>query len=214
MNNLDIWNNVKTPPPEALKEIKGGRLNGMTDIRPQWRYEKITEQFGPCGIGWKFEVTKLWLEPCSDDQVAAFANINLYYKYDGEWSEPIPGNGGSMFIKKETRSMHSSDEVYKMAITDALGGAAKMIGVAADVYSGRSKYSTPPPSYKQPPKPPANKPDLYKAFLLRVNSFKSLEELQDWYNQSWDIVKKSLTAEQLKKAQTYFESLKKNFGGK
>ena len=27
------WDAVRTPPPDALKKIKGGRLSGMTDIR-------------------------------------------------------------------------------------------------------------------------------------------------------------------------------------
>jgi hypothetical protein len=29
----DLWNKVKTPPQEVLKQIGGGRLKGMTDIQ-------------------------------------------------------------------------------------------------------------------------------------------------------------------------------------
>lgn len=160
MENKEIWDALKQPPPHALKQIKGGRLSGMTDIKPQWRYEAITEQFGPCGIGWKFEVVKYWLEPASDDQVAAFVEILFYYNTDGEWCDPIPGTGGSMFIAKEKSGLHTSDEAYKMAVTDALSTALKMIGVGADVYAGlwTGKYylkteASPTPKTETPDKP-------------------------------------------------------------
>ena len=60
--NLDIYNNVRAVPAEAKKEIRGGRLNGKTDINPMWRIKKLTEQFGPCGIGWKYTIDREWLE--------------------------------------------------------------------------------------------------------------------------------------------------------
>lgn len=145
--NLYIWNKVRQPPPAALKKIKGGRLSGMTDIKPQWRIEKMTEIFGPCGVGWKYEIKKLWTLPGSHEQVFAFADIDLYYQYEDtgqkRWSDPIPGHGGSMLVVKEKSGLHSSDEGFKMAITDALSTAMKAIGVASDIYMGNwtgSKY--------------------------------------------------------------------------
>ena len=139
-DKMDIYNQLRQPPPEALKQITGGRLKGMSDINPQWRYEAITEQFGACGVGWKYEVSKYWLEPASDGQVAAFAEVLFYYNIGKiglrDWSSPVPGIGGSMFIVKEKSGLHVSDEAYKMAVTDALSVALKMIGVGADIYRG------------------------------------------------------------------------------
>ena len=143
MHNMELWNKVATPPTTALRRINAGRLKGMSDIKPQWRVEIMTDVYGPCGVGWKFEVTKKWTEPVSDNQIFAFADIDLYIKVDDKWSDPIPGNGGSKLITKEKAGLHSSDEAYKMAITDALGTAMKMIGVASEVYMGNwdgSKY--------------------------------------------------------------------------
>ena len=143
MENMTIWEALRRPPLEALKRIQGGRLAGKTDINPQWRYKAMTEQFGVCGIGWIYTIDKLWLET-SGDEVCAFAAIGLKIKVDGEWSEPIPGIGGSMLVAKESSGLHVSDEAYKMAITDALSVAMKMIGVAADIYAGLfdgSKYT-------------------------------------------------------------------------
>jgi len=142
MDNLKIYNALKQPPKEALRQIQGGRLSGKTDINPQWRYKAMTEQFGICGVGWKFEITKVWNELAGDGQLFAFAMINLYIRMEVDktdeiiWSDPIPGLGGSMLVEKEKAGLHANDEGYKMAITDALSTAMKMLGVAADIYAG------------------------------------------------------------------------------
>lgn len=135
-DNLDIWDALSKPPAEHLKKISGGRIHGMTDIKPQWRLQAMTERFGPCGLGWKYTIEKLWTEAGSEGQIAAFAQINLHFAHDGEWSEPIPGIGGSMLVEKEKKGPYTSDECYKMAVTDALSVAMKALGVAADVYLG------------------------------------------------------------------------------
>lgn len=134
--NLRIWNAVKQPPTNALKQISGGRLNGKTDINPQWRYKVMTEQFGICGTGWKYEIVRTWTEPATDGQIFAFAEIKLFVSIDGKWSDAIPGLGGHMMVEKESKGLHANDEGYKMAITDSLSVAMKMLGVAADIYAG------------------------------------------------------------------------------
>ena len=45
----------------------------------------------------------------------------------------MPGNGGSMLVENE-RPGRTSDECYKMALTDAISVACKALGVGADVY--------------------------------------------------------------------------------
>ena len=161
MDNMEIYKQLATPPKDALKTIGGGRLKNMTDIKPQWRIEKMTEVFGPCGIGWYPEITKQWTEEGCDGQKLSFCNINLYIKIDNEWSKPIPGTGGNMLTTKEAKGLYSSDEAYKMAFTDALSVAMKMIGMAADIYRGAgidSKYAhsddnTPPNITNTTPQP-------------------------------------------------------------
>lgn len=150
IDNLKIWNAVAQPPEDALKKITGGRLNGMTDIKPQWRYQVMTEQFGMCGVGWKFTIDKLEAYDASDGQVIAFANISLYVMGKENWSDAIPGTGGSMLVAKEKESLHSSDEAYKMAITDALSVAMKMLGVGANVYLGHSESEYSPDHTSKP----------------------------------------------------------------
>lgn len=143
--NLFIWNAVARPPKDAMKPIQAGRLKGKSDISPQWRMKAVTEIFGPCGSGWKYEIKRLWNEPADNGQVFAHALVDVYYKLGDVWSEPVPGIGGSMLITNEKNGPYSSDEGYKMAVTDALSVAFKALGVAADVYMGLwdgSKYAT------------------------------------------------------------------------
>jgi len=69
MKNKELWDSVKRPPASALKTIRGGRLSGMSDIKPQWRYEIMTEQFGPCGVGWRYSDVKFWTVDGFDGEV-------------------------------------------------------------------------------------------------------------------------------------------------
>jgi hypothetical protein len=153
MKGLELWNKLKTPPPEALKEIKAGRLKGKTDISPQWRYQAMTDIFGPCGTGWNLSIEKLWTAPGSEGQIFAFAQVHVIFKDGDSWSDPIPGVGGSMLIDKERKGLHCDDDAFKKAVTDATGTALKMIGVAADVYAGLcdSKHGDVPQDSQQPP---------------------------------------------------------------
>ena len=163
------YENLASPPADAVKQITGGKLKGFSDINPQWRYEALTNEFGLCGVGWKFEIANTFTEPIpATQELMIFVQVNLYVKEGDQWSEPIPGFGGDFLIVKDKNGIHGNDEGYKMAITDALGSAAKVIGVAADIYRGRmeSKYSRPaaPPAPKaQAPKAP-RKVDSLRAF--------------------------------------------------
>lgn len=143
MDNLEIYNRVRAVPPEAIKPIAAGRLKGMSDINPVWRLKTLTEVFGACGLGWRYEITKQWTEIGKENEIRGFVNINLYVKYDGEWSAAIPGTGGSSYTTNEKNGVYVDDEVYKKALSDALSVACKALGVGADVYfaNDRTKYT-------------------------------------------------------------------------
>lgn len=143
--NMKIYEATRHVPPEAKKPIPAGRLKGYTNINPMWRIKTMTEQFGICGIGWRIEITKQWLEPSESGEVSAFCNINLYIKVDGEWSEAIPGTGGAKYVVQEKSGKYVDDEAFKKAETDAISVACKMLGIGADVYwaEDRTKYDTP-----------------------------------------------------------------------
>jgi hypothetical protein len=142
MDNMQFYNKFREVPQEAKKPIAAGRLKGFTDINPMWRIKSLTEQFGMCGFGWYYEVIEQKLENGSDGQKSAFVTVHLFIKVDGEWSKPIVGLGGSSFIANEKNGAYTSDECFKMALTDALSIACKSLGIGADVYfeKDRTKY--------------------------------------------------------------------------
>lgn len=164
MENMTLFDLGKQVPDCAKKEIRDGRLKGKTDIAPMWRIQKLTEMFGPCGIGWWTENITHRLEPGANGEIKAFAELDLKYVYEGQESKPIHGIGGSSFVAKERNGPYTSDECFKMAETDALSVACKMLGIGADVYmsgydskyQGRGQPEGPqvPQQGLQPPPPP------------------------------------------------------------
>ena len=192
-NNLEYYNKMRSVPKEATKAIEAGRLKGKSDINPMWRIRTLTETFGPCGIGWYYEITKQWQEQYCEE-VKAFCNINLYVKIDGEWSKPIAGTGGSTLVEISKNGAYVNDEGFKMALTDALSVSMKSLGVAADIYfaagaSYGTKYesgnSNPAPTHAQKNvlKPASSltdkeQDDLWAA-IDEIKRCKSRDELDD-----------------------------------
>lgn len=174
-SNTRFYENLRTVPQEAKKPIQDGRLRGKTDVNPMWRIKRMTEVFGPCSIGWKYVITRQWLEQSDPNTVAAFCNVDLYIKdpATGQWGEPIPGTGGNVFKRRESSgSTYTDDDCFKKALTDALSIAMKALGVAADVFYELdvSKYDNPtygassaPATQQQPTV--RNRPDSSKQVL-------------------------------------------------
>ena len=183
--NLSIFNKVRKVPDNALKQINAGRLKGMSDVNPVWRILAMTDTFGVCGVGWKYEITKQWTETYGNE-IKGFCNINMFIKVDGEWSDAIPGTGGASFVAMERNGAYVSDEVYKMALTDALSVAMKSIGVAADIYFSKgadlgTKYAINEQVANGSLPTQSTDPNL-EAILVNIKAVRSTDELK----QIWD----------------------------
>ncbi len=191
--NLKIYNQCREVPTEAQKEIKGGRLKGMTDINPMWRIKKLTEVFGVCGFGWIIDNEKYtFQESHPTGEVAVIYELDLKVKYNGEWSLPIKGIGGAMFVAREKEGLYCDDEAIKKAKTDALSVACKALGIGANVYwskDNESKYGEEPeqptpPVPKQAPKSTDKKP----ASETKLSKYKQIaalfKEYPDWNMES------------------------------
>lgn len=139
--NLALYESLRAVPNEAQKSFDNGKFKG-TDINPMWRIKKMTEMFGPCGIGWYTEVVYRSLEHSTDSNtICAFIGLNLFIKQDGEWSKPIYGEGGNTMstFNKKWSSIDTSDEAFKMAYTDAFSNATKQLGLGADIWFANDK---------------------------------------------------------------------------
>ncbi|MBE7092740.1 MAG: hypothetical protein E7365_06140 [Clostridiales bacterium] len=153
MKNMEIYNQVWQTPKDVTKEITAGRLKGFTDINPMWRIKKLTEIFGPCGVGWYTETvntqivdggTKAYKDGLISTEKVLLMDILLYVKTEEGWSKGISGKGGATLVANENYSPFTDDDCTKKAETDALSNACKKLGFSADIYMGEDngKYQT------------------------------------------------------------------------
>lgn len=153
MDNMRIYNAGRSVPTGAVKKITGGSYGkaGLSDINPQWRIEKMTELFGPCGDGWIWEPVEAWI-----NEGVCFAHVIVKYLLpDGEYSHPVHGYGGTVMGRM------GDDDVYKSTFTDAVSNALRYLGIGADVWykpgntaeqnQFDTKYSAPPAQGKKKP---------------------------------------------------------------
>ena len=144
MENMKIYEAGRQVPENAKRIIGAGRLKGFTDVNPMWRIKRLTEIFGPCGIGWRYEPIHRDIQTYNGE-TCVFVDVMLYVvdPETGEWSQGIYGTGGSKLVANERSGPYVSDEAFKMAQTDALSVACKNLGIGADVYfdKDRTKYT-------------------------------------------------------------------------
>lgn len=183
-NNMQFYEAMRAVPKEAQKSFNNGKFSG-TDINPMWRIKKLTELFGPCGIGWYTEPVSRHMERAEDGTTCAFVSINLYIKVDGEWSKPIYGEGGNTFATKTKAGYLSvSDEAYKMAYTDAISNAAKALGCGADVWfeKDRTKYDLQQERAQVAQQSQPDNDMIVLQLIAKVNACKTADEVTAIWN--------------------------------
>ncbi len=146
IDNMQIYLACKDVPAEAQKTIGGGKLKGFTDINPMWRIRKLTELFGPAGVGWWTEEVHYETYSAPGGEVPLMCSLVLYYTdpATGERSKPLYGVGGSKLVSLEKGVPVADDEAWKKAYTDAISIACKALGMGGAIYWDRgdgSKYA-------------------------------------------------------------------------
>jgi len=161
---MRFWEAFRAVPESAQRPISDGKLKGKTDINPVWRLKLLTEQFGPCGLGWHYETIERWTDTINGELIANVRIRLMIHPEGGSAWAPIEGIGGSK-IFGFGKGQSCDDEAWKMATTDAISVACKSLGIAADIYyakdaenTGRwSKYDRPADSAPAPaPRPAVN----------------------------------------------------------
>lgn len=141
-DNLRIWNTLgKTDPAHTKGFSRAGGFKG-TAIKPIWITQRLTEQFGPCGVGWGFERPDFQVIPNEFGDIPVYCTVTAWYM-DGGKQHFIYGVGGDKVVTQRQSGIFTDDEAFKKAFTDALGNAFKFVGVGADVHMGLfddSKY--------------------------------------------------------------------------
>jgi hypothetical protein len=140
--NKDLWKRAFTTDPRHVKPITGKQYSGNSP-KPYWIVERLTDEFGPCGIGWGFTILSERFERFSDTDTLHVASVRFWYVLDGQRGELEQiGQTKSSYTTKEGKFMLDED-APKKSVTDALVKCASYLGFAGDIFSGRwddSKY--------------------------------------------------------------------------
>ncbi|MDH3981263.1 MAG: hypothetical protein OES84_00005 [Kiritimatiellaceae bacterium] len=149
-DNLVIWNAVEKTDPDYTKAYTGPGGFVATSINAEYIIKKATEQFGPVGLGWGWEIieerydTGAPLKPKTDDvnmdlEVRAIVHtckIKLWYIYPGEEKAYIEQYGHTPHVYQNRYGFQTELEAPKKSLTDAIKKALSMLGFAGDVYLG------------------------------------------------------------------------------
>jgi hypothetical protein len=128
----ELWDRLgKTDPAHTKSFQRAGGFKG-TAIKPMWSYRRMTEEYGPCGVGWGVgEPTFKIIEAADEILVYCIASV-----WHGSKENVVYGVGGDKALAKFSSGMKTDDEALKKAFTDGVTNALKMIGVGADVHMG------------------------------------------------------------------------------
>lgn len=141
-DNLALWQSVEKTPKDQTKAITGKSYSG-TSPKPHYLVRKATETFGPCGIGWGFQIVDERIEEGAGGERLSIARVKVWYEWEGRRGE-VEHIGGTQFSGTRKSGQPFTDEdAPKKSVTDALVKALSMIGFAGDIFMGRyddSKY--------------------------------------------------------------------------
>lgn len=186
--NLRLYMHSKHVPQEARKKIEEGNLKGKTSINPVWRLECLTKMFGPIGQGWNYTVTRIWTEKADDRYSALYVNIELTWKdpETNEWSQPVFGTGGTILSKVQNNGkLHLNEDAVKMSVTDAIGYAAKQLGIGADVYFENNSLNISESHEQKTTTAPATTPELRQAAYNGSRTTEGKKEMNE-LSPMWD----------------------------
>ena len=134
-----LWDKLsKTDPAHTKSFSRSGGFKG-TAIKPQWVVMRLTEEFGPCGLGWGINRPEFQVVPVGAE-VMVYCTVSCWH---GTLDNILWGVGGDKVSTSRQSGTFNDDEAFKKAFTDAIMNAFKFLGVAADVHMGLfddSKY--------------------------------------------------------------------------
>lgn len=142
MSNKELWDRVCKTDPRAVKAITGKQYQGNSP-KPYWIVERLTEEFGPCGIGWGFSILNERMERLTDTEILHVAVVRFWYDLNGKRGELEQIGQTKAVYEKSKGGLMVDEDAPKKSVTDALVKCASYIGFAGDIFSGRwddSKY--------------------------------------------------------------------------
>jgi hypothetical protein len=138
---MQLWRRVCVTDPKAVKAITGKQYSGNSP-KPYWIVERLTQEFGPCGIGWGFTILSERYERFGESESLHIAVVRFWYVLDGkrgELEQVGQTRGSYMTAAKQGNPGRFlvDEDAPKKSVTDALVKCASYLGFAGDIFSGR-----------------------------------------------------------------------------
>ena len=135
-----LWDRLGRTDPKHTKPFqRAGGFKG-TAIKPIYSIRRMTEEYGPCGVGWGIGEPTFQTVEGPEGEVLVYCTVSIWH---GEREHIVFGVGGDKAVIKQASGLRSDDEAFKKAFTDAVTNALKSIGMSADIHMGLfddSKY--------------------------------------------------------------------------
>lgn len=139
---LELWERVSKTDPKHVKPITGKQYTGNSP-KPYYIVQRLTEEFGPCGLGWGFTILSERMEHMTPTDVLHVAHVRLWFVLAGQRGEfDQMGQTKAAYVTAAGKTLIDED-APKKSVTDALVKCASYLGFAGDIFSGRwddSKY--------------------------------------------------------------------------
>ncbi|WP_337058191.1 hypothetical protein [Pseudomonas sp. USHLN015] len=142
--NLALWESVQTTDKKFTKEAQlDGRT--VTSINGTYMAKRATEEFGPIGKGWGFDILVDRLDqgaPILGKDGAVIAHelmhtiqLKLWYVRAGKRNS-VTHYGHTPFVRKSQYGAYTDFDAPKKSLTDAMKKCLSLIGFSADVHLG------------------------------------------------------------------------------
>jgi len=186
-DNRAFWDRVMKTDPRRVKPITGKQYKGNSP-QPYYLVERMTEEFGMCGIGWGLNILSERMERMTDTDVLHVALIELWYR-KGDQVGKIQQVGQTKAAYKSSKgAMIVDEDAPKKSVTDAMTKCMSYLGFSGDIFSGHwddSKYvQAITEEFKQADAEKKLQDDLMEA-RAQINEAESLDSLKavfaSWY---------------------------------
>ncbi len=175
-SNTKIWDAVKNTDPHHVKSVQ--QRGGFSAIDAQYTIQRATEQFGPVGQGWGYDVEYDYKQ-LPGDVCLIFAYVTVWHGSRENKYGPIAGCNPLLDAKKRV-----DDDAAKKALTDALTKALSHLGFSADVFLGMyddNKYVQ-AMRVKYTADKEADSKDAADGIIIGVRDTSTLEEYEAYKN--------------------------------
>lgn len=153
-DNLKLWDSLEKTDRRYTKPFNRGGFKGDA-INGAYILKRLTETFGPCGIGWRFVVDHedyvsghVLKEGASAEAVTRtvvhVVRGHLEYiaparagEIDPPWYKTGEQYGQTTMVGENKNGIYTDEEAPKKSVTDCIAKCACLLGIGADIHLGQ-----------------------------------------------------------------------------